>query len=122
MNNLQKIIVTYLLKNPESTGYEITSYLSNKTKHSHQQVYRELRSMAKAGVTFLETIPQTGKPDKVIYTMCDGPDIDCFKATNFDKTETACSMVVGEINGNKGLFQKYIDHMKKADLEFREAL
>lgn len=65
-------ILTILLENP-SSGYDISKRfedgISCYWNASQQQIYRELTKMEKEGLVEHRTVPQTGKPDKKIYSI-----------------------------------------------------
>lgn len=119
MNNLQKLIVS-ILEMESLTGYDITKIVGDYTGHTHQQVYRELKAMAKVGIVSFEVVEQEDKPNKKVYSL-NSEKLDegwCkFKATDFSKTEgsffSACVSI-----GNDNFCKQYIEHMRKAEEEF----
>ena len=70
LNKLESLIVL-ILNNSDTglTGYELTKIIPPYAahKHSHQQIYRALASLAKQDLIKGEHIPQQGKPNKIIY-------------------------------------------------------
>lgn len=70
--SLPHIILTLLHQNP-ATGYDITKQFSSTVgffwKASHQQVYRELNKMAELNWVSHTIEPQSGKPDRKVYTI-----------------------------------------------------
>lgn len=53
------------------TGYDMTKELNSSLvwRASHQQVYRELDKLVKAGLVVFERIPQPGKPDRKVHKL-----------------------------------------------------
>lgn len=54
------------------TGYDIKKIVTEHAhtwSASHQQIYRELTKLHKAGLCAFETVPQTGKPDRKVYRI-----------------------------------------------------
>lgn len=119
MNNLQKLIVS-ILETESLTGYDITKIVGGYTGHTHQQVYRELKAMDKAGIVSFKVVAQEDKPNKKVYSI-NSEKLDkkwCkFKETDFSKTEGAFFSACASI-GNDNLCKQYIEHMKKAEEEF----
>lgn len=75
-NELDTAILSCLTSTLDSgiSGYDITTKNIANTRAwsaAHQQVYRELNKMSKAGIVTHNIIPQDGKPDKKIYTITD---------------------------------------------------
>lgn len=68
MNDLQRIALSKI-KSAPTTGYAICKSLSPLTKHSHQQIYRELGKLESVGFTTVEVEPQDGKPDRRIHKI-----------------------------------------------------
>ncbi|WP_261816483.1 PadR family transcriptional regulator [Vibrio gallicus] len=72
--SLPYVILT-VLSTRDATGYDITKEFSYSIgyfwKASHQQVYRELNKLAANEMVTCELQPQSGKPDKKIYSITD---------------------------------------------------
>lgn len=70
--SLRHVILAALSQRP-LTGYEITKEFDLALGYfwhaTHQQVYRELRSMADDGLVDLESVTQSGKPDRKLYQV-----------------------------------------------------
>jgi PadR family transcriptional regulator AphA len=68
-------VVLTVLSTKDATGYDITKEFSYSIgyfwKASHQQVYRELNKLAANGLVTCELHPQSGKPDKKVYSITD---------------------------------------------------
>ena len=62
-----------LISNGDKTGYEIMTVFRDSLNHfwtAHtSQIYRELQAMEKAGWISQTHVPQTGRPDKNIYSI-----------------------------------------------------
>lgn len=62
-----------LISNGDKTGYEIMTVFRDSLNHfwtaQTSQIYRELQTMEKAGWISRTHVPQTGKPDKNVYTI-----------------------------------------------------
>lgn len=69
---LSHAIMTALL-DQSSSGYELAREFQTSLgffwQASHQQIYQELRKLADAGWVEASGISQTGKPDKIVYTL-----------------------------------------------------
>ncbi|CAM2985239.1 PadR family transcriptional regulator [Vibrio rarus] len=70
--SLPHVILT-VLSTKDATGYDITKEFSYSIgyfwKASHQQVYRELNKLASNELVTCKLQPQSGKPDKKIYSI-----------------------------------------------------
>lgn len=68
-----KYVILSALSELSLTGYEITKefdlVLGNFWHAKHQQVYRELAKMADEGLVSFRLEPQTGKPDRKVYSV-----------------------------------------------------
>jgi PadR family transcriptional regulator, regulatory protein AphA len=68
-----KFLVLAVLSRQSATGYEITktfdAAVGSFWRASHQQVYRELNSLSRIGLTTFTKISQTERPDKKVYTI-----------------------------------------------------
>lgn len=66
-------VVLTVLSTKDATGYDITKEFSYSIgyfwKASHQQVYRELNKLADNELVTCELQPQSGKPDKKVYSI-----------------------------------------------------
>lgn len=69
---LSHAILVSLLDRPQ-TGYELGKRFDQTVgyfwKASHQQIYQELHKMAKAGWVESETVAQTERPNRIVYTL-----------------------------------------------------
>ena len=68
-----KHLILALVAARESTGYEITKEFDEVADYfwraTHQQVYRELGTLADAGLLRFREVEQDGKPDKKVYAI-----------------------------------------------------
>lgn len=68
----QAILASLAMAGPCS-GYDLVKrfdeYISCYWSASHQQVYKELRELEKKGWISPETIAQTGRPNKIVYSI-----------------------------------------------------
>ena len=68
-----KYVVLSLLNRQPQTGYEIVRSFDSSVGYfwqaSHQQVYRELSTLADSRQVRFKQVKQTDKPDKKIYTI-----------------------------------------------------
>lgn len=68
-----KHLILALVAARESTGYEITKEFDEVAgffwRATHQQVYRELATLADAGLLRFREVEQQGKPDKKVYAI-----------------------------------------------------
>ena len=62
-----------LISNGDKTGYEIMTVFRDSLNHfwtaQTSQIYRELQTMEKAGWIRQTHVPQTGKPDKNVFSI-----------------------------------------------------
>jgi len=62
-----------LINNGDKTGYEIMTVFRDSLNHfwtaQTSQIYRELQAMEKAGWISRTHVPQTGKPDKNVFSI-----------------------------------------------------
>jgi DNA-binding PadR family transcriptional regulator len=69
---LAHAIMTALLED-DMSGYELArsfdSSLGFFWRASHQQIYQELRKLSEKGCLVGRTVPQKGKPSKIVYTL-----------------------------------------------------
>lgn len=69
---LSHAIMTALLED-EMSGYELAKAFDVSLglfwHASHQQIYQELRKLSDKGWLHKQTVPQTGKPDKIVYGL-----------------------------------------------------
>lgn len=69
---LQHAIMTALLEDAMS-GYELAKSFDSSLgffwRASHQQIYQELRKLSDKKYLSSETVPQQGKPSKIVYTL-----------------------------------------------------
>ena len=69
---LSHAIMTALLED-DFTGYELAKYFDTSMgffwRASHQQIYQELRNMAGKEWLAARTVEQSGKPNKVLYSL-----------------------------------------------------
>jgi DNA-binding PadR family transcriptional regulator len=71
---LAHAILALLLDCP-FTGYDLTKAFAGSIgsfwKATHQQIYRELAKLEEQAWVTVETIPQTGRPDRKLYSITD---------------------------------------------------
>jgi len=71
---LSHAIMTALLED-DMSGYELAKAFDVSLglfwHASHQQIYQELRKLADRGLLDRETVPQQGKPDKIVHQLTD---------------------------------------------------
>jgi DNA-binding PadR family transcriptional regulator len=69
---LSHAIMTALLED-DMSGYELAksfdSSLALIWRASHQQIYQDLRKLQHKGYLVGRTVPQAGKPSKIVYTL-----------------------------------------------------
>jgi DNA-binding PadR family transcriptional regulator len=69
---LGEVVLTVLAHRP-MTGYEIArnfdQVLSHFWRASHQQIYRELARLNSQGLVVFRSVPQSGKPEKKLYSL-----------------------------------------------------
>ncbi len=69
---LSHAIMTALLED-EMSGYELAKAFDVSLglfwRASHQQIYQELHKLADKGWLRRQTVPQAGKPDKIVYGL-----------------------------------------------------
>lgn len=69
---LRHVILTVLHQGP-ATGYEIVKNFDDVVGHfwsaSHQQVYRDLSSLADQGLVRFTHVPQEDRPDRKLYEL-----------------------------------------------------
>ena len=62
-----------LISNGSKTGYEVMTVFRDSLNHfwtaQTSQIYRELRAMSKLGWISETRVPQTGKPDKNVFSI-----------------------------------------------------
>ncbi len=62
-----------LINNGDKTGYEIMTVFRDSLKHfwtaQTSQIYRELQTMEKAGWIRQQSVSQTGRPDKNVFSI-----------------------------------------------------
>ncbi|MBR3316150.1 MAG: PadR family transcriptional regulator [Atopobiaceae bacterium] len=62
-----------LISNGDKTGYEVMTVFRDSLNHfwkaQTSQIYRELQTMEKAGWISQTHVPQTGKPDKNVFSI-----------------------------------------------------
>ncbi len=71
---LKYALLSCLHESP-ATGYELTQTLKERMgdvwSSSHQQTYRELSRLLDEQCVTVEDVPQTGKPDRKVYSLTD---------------------------------------------------
>lgn len=116
------VIVAMIYKSDAGlTGYDIAKKLQDKTGHSHQQVYRELRKLESAGRLVSKTIPQAGKPDRVEYRSAYESSVFCSETpTHSDhrKSSMAMQLFVQDVVDGTNHYDDYINAMAKAENDF----
>ncbi len=69
---LSHAIMTALLED-EMSGYELAKAFDVSLglfwRASHQQIYQELHKLSDRGLLHRQTVPQAGKPDKILYGL-----------------------------------------------------
>ena len=61
------VILELLKAKDKKSGYQ----MFKQSPFSHQGLYKELRNLRKSGCVNSYEISQTGKPDKIVYEICD---------------------------------------------------
>jgi DNA-binding PadR family transcriptional regulator len=71
---LSHAILTAMLEE-DLSGYDLARRFQTSLGFfwaaSHQQIYRELRKLAAAGLVSAREVAQTGRPDKIVYALTD---------------------------------------------------
>lgn len=117
------LIRNIISANKEITGYGIFKILEHKTKHSHQQIYRELKILNRNGDVSYRDVPQTGKPDRKAYRLkgtqrCSEP----VKMTNFRKCSMAYKILDNDLKHGANNFDLYVETMEKAEHQLAELI
>lgn len=118
--DLKTILLTMIKRESQPiSGYELTKRLAEKSRHAHQQVYRELEKLNKAGLVFFKRLPQEGKPDRKEFSATHrATDNDFFlRRTNFARTQASYCLLAADMQNHTELFERYIEHMEKAEIE-----
>lgn len=99
LNIAQIFVISSAAKIGGATGYTMAADAENVW--SHQQMYREGANMAQAGYVALQHVPQSGKPDKKVYTITKaGIDVireGCAAASS--RLQTLALEITGEVHG-----------------------
>lgn len=127
IKGLSEAIMSTLLANSKKpmSGYTMTKKLSDIWQASHQQVYRDLNGLLKAGYIDFVCKPQDGKPDLKLYSLTErGIAAAVELATSDDFTVTMApyrhESVARYVSKNRAYFAKAliaIDERIKALLE-----
>lgn len=72
-NTLKVAILAEINNQGPTTGYSLTKSIPDSANWhaSHQQIYRECRSLLSEGLLSVETLANEGKPDSRVYSMTD---------------------------------------------------
>lgn len=125
MNKLSNIVQAVIVKSPVPiTGYDIAKLLASKTKHSHQQVYRELAKLRNTALVHTELVKQSDKPDKLLYSVNKSVGMLPTYSTDVDftKSDLAASLLIHDIINGTDFFDKYISKVTLVAIEFQKLL
>lgn len=117
MNNIQKVILEKLYDG-KRTGYELTKLFAKTTGNSHQQVYRELKTLMRKGFISVEHVEQSGKPDKKVYTLINDSHNMEFDESRFEKTNAAYMLA----SVSDDLHKEYVEKLKEYEAELINSL
>jgi len=117
MNNIQKVILEKLYDG-KRTGYELTKLFAKTTGNSHQQIYRELKTLMRKGFISVEHVEQQGKPDKKVYTLINDSHNMKFDESRFEKTNAAYMLA----SVSDDLHKEYVEKLKEYEAELVSSL
>lgn len=106
--------ILLLLQQQSLTGYDISKGMAESPvwRSSHQQVYRELTRLKDKGMLIHEVIPQTGKPDKKVYSITP-KGIECIEEISLSRKPVILplhSMHTVMLNsGSSNYYQEYTE-------------
>jgi DNA-binding PadR family transcriptional regulator len=110
------LIASLIKLKPRISGYDIYKTLQNKTRHSHQQIYRELNILCKYGDIQSEKIPQEGRPDKILYRPKGAERLkEQVNMTNFRKQSVAYRILEDDLKNGTKNFDQYVELMEKTE-------
>ena len=113
---VRSLITSIIKLNPRISGYDIFKTLQNKTKHSHQQIYRELNILCNQVEIQSEKFPQEGRPDKIIYlTKGTERPKEYVNMTNFRKQSVAYKILEDDFKNGTNNFDQYVEVMEKTE-------
>lgn len=127
MNDIGRIILTVMTFQEEATGYTLTKDISEVWPVSHQQLYRELGNLTKAGFLKFDEIPQEGKPNKKCYRITasglekiDKINSDKIDMTNFQRS-SSLAHVLGATNPEVLVkkLKQYLKELNKQKVTFQ---
>lgn len=123
MNNLNYVVEAVLsIADKPMTGYDISKVIRKKMACTHQQVYRALHVITKRGDATVETIPQTDKPDRKVYTMNKIALSHSLELSDFAKTNMGYRLLIDDVVNGADYYPGYVEAMKKAELEYLDSL
>ena len=122
-----------LLNYSDMTGYEILETFRDSLNHfwnaQKSQIYRELTSLEQSGYISGTKVPQSGKPDKIVYSITDAGKNELLEWLSEDASENARIPLLmrvfflGEksIDENIEFFEKLHDNYKVKYKSFSSA-
>ncbi len=122
-----------LLNYSDMTGYEILETFRDSLNHfwnaQKSQIYRELTSLEQSGYISGTKVPQSGKPDKIVYSITDAGKNELLEWLSEDASENARIPLLmrvfflGEksIDENIEFFEKLHDNYKVKYTSFSSA-
>lgn len=122
MANLGMIIKATIKKHAKDypnetdlTGYDITKEIKATSRHSHQQVYREIAKLIEEGEIERYGVPQSGRPDKAPCRLTAKAVTRerTLTMTNFARTSVCYSLIVEDIENGTQNFSDYIESMSR---------
>lgn len=123
MNKLQQLICVLLEHRGEMTGYQIAKFLKSRTKHSHQQIYRECKKLEVNGLVSFVDVINNDRPDAKVYKIVDSGNTGIKHGySDFSKTTGAMWCAQDDAKLDVDLHKQYVDHMKRAEIEFFEGM
>jgi len=124
---LKYVLLTLLQKKPQ-TGYQIVQSFESSVGYfwhaSHQQVYRELNTLATAAHVSAKHVKQTDKPDKKIYSITKSGRLALKKwlESPAKRTATKDPLLVKLINANADNYQSMISELEGLRSDVKERL
>jgi len=119
MTKLQQLIMTLLTHRGSMTGYDISKFLKDRTKHHHQQIYKQCAKLEAEGFLTHSDIKSEDKPDAKVYSISSTDyEIDAHDFSDFSKTEGSVWCVMDDARLDVDLHKQYIEHMQNAEINF----
>ena len=130
--NLPTLILTVLRENTPMSGYDIHKQLKESWNSfwtaSHQQVYRELKTMKVNSLVADTLYPQDGKPDRIVYSITQSGRQKLIETAQqdvqMDKTRDKLAIQLlansNDIEGTKAHIVKYLELIKAQFDEIQE--